>query len=68
MSRHDLGELREDSPILIPPTEHRHASFTAEKLNLHARTNIDVIAKFLPAEFEAKQESQCVRIEVRASK
>jgi RNA 3'-terminal phosphate cyclase len=43
-------------------------SFTAEKLNRHARTNIDVIAKFLRAEFEAKQENECVRIEVRASK
>src|SRR6266481_6919383 len=26
-------------------------SFTAEKLNLHARTNIDVITKFLPVKF-----------------
>jgi RNA 3'-terminal phosphate cyclase (ATP) len=53
---------------LLPLALAGGGSFTAEKLNLHARTNIDVIAKFLPAEFEVKQENEGVRIEVRVSK
>ena len=62
-----VGEHLADQ-LLLPLALAGGGSFTAEKLNLHARTNIDVIAKFLPAEFEAKQENECVRIEVRASK
>jgi RNA 3'-terminal phosphate cyclase (ATP) len=62
-----VGEHLADQ-LLLPLALAGGGSFTAEKLNLHARTNIDVIAKFLPAEFEANQENKCVRIEVRASK
>ena len=62
-----VGEHLADQ-LLLPLALAGGGSFTAEKLNSHARTNIDVIAKFLPAEFEAKQENQSVRIEVRASK
>jgi RNA 3'-terminal phosphate cyclase (ATP) len=62
-----VGEHLADQ-LLLPLALAGGGSFTAEKLNLHARTNIDVIAKFLPTEFEAKQESEGVRIEVRASK
>ena len=62
-----VGEHLADQ-LLLPLALAGGGSFTAEKLNLHARTNIDVIAKFLPAEFEAKQENECVRVEVRAGK
>jgi RNA 3'-terminal phosphate cyclase (ATP) len=62
-----VGEHLADQ-LLLPLALAGGGSFTAEKLNRHARTNIDVIAKFLRAEFEAKQENECVRIEVRASK
>jgi RNA 3'-terminal phosphate cyclase (ATP) len=62
-----VGEHLADQ-LLLPLALAGGGSFTAEKLNLHARTNIDVIAEFLPIEFEAKQESEGVRIEVRASK
>jgi RNA 3'-terminal phosphate cyclase len=54
--------------LLLPLALAGGGSFTAEKLNLHARTNIDVIANFLSAEFEVKQENEGVRIEVRMSK
>jgi len=62
-----VGEHLADQ-LLLPLALAGSGSFTAEKLNLHARTNIDVIAKFLPAEFEVKQENEGVRIEVRVSK
>ena len=62
-----VGEHLADQ-LLLPIALAGGGAFTAEKLNLHARTNIQVIAKFLPAEFTAKQESESVRIEVRVSK
>ena len=62
-----VGEHLADQ-LLLPFALAGGGSFTTEKLNLHARTNIDVIGKFLPAEFEAEQESESVRIEVQASK
>jgi RNA 3'-terminal phosphate cyclase (ATP) len=62
-----VGEHLADQ-LLLPLALAGGGSFTAEKLNLHARTNIDVIAKFLPAEFEVKRENEGVRIEVRVSK
>jgi hypothetical protein len=42
--------------LLLPFALAGGGSFTAEKLNLHARTNIDVIAKFLPVEFRVTQD------------
>jgi RNA 3'-terminal phosphate cyclase len=32
------------------------------KLNLHARTNIDVIARFLPVRFETREEQGLTRV------
>jgi RNA 3'-terminal phosphate cyclase (ATP) len=53
--------------LLLPFALAGSGSFTAEKLNLHARTNIEVITKFLRVVFEATQEGESVRVEVRAS-
>jgi RNA 3'-terminal phosphate cyclase len=39
-------------------------SFTAEKINMHARTNMAVIAKFLPVRFETREEDWLTRAEV----
>jgi RNA 3'-terminal phosphate cyclase (ATP) len=41
--------------LLLPMALSGGGSFTAIKLNLHARTNMDVIAKFLPVHFETTE-------------
>ena len=38
--------------------------FPAVKLNLHARTNMDVIARFLPVRFETTEASRPTKVEV----
>lgn len=38
--------------LLLPMALAGAGSFTAQKLNLHACTNMDVITKFLPVRFE----------------
>jgi RNA 3'-terminal phosphate cyclase (ATP) len=60
-----VGEHLADQ-LLLPFALAGGGSFTAEKLNLHARTNIDVITKFLPAKFEATQAGESSRLEVRS--
>jgi RNA 3'-terminal phosphate cyclase (ATP) len=52
--------------LLLPFGLAGGGSFTAEKLNLHARTNMDVISKFLPSEFVVAPDGEHVRVEVRA--
>ena len=40
-------------------------SFTALKMNLRARTNLEVITKFLPVRFQMTEEDTFTRVEVR---
>jgi RNA 3'-terminal phosphate cyclase (ATP) len=54
--------------LLLPFGLAGGGSFTAEKLNLHARTNIDVISKFLPVEFLVTQNGARACVDVQASK
>jgi hypothetical protein len=54
----------------IPDSESddRHAgggAFTAEKLNLHSRTNMEIIRCFLPVDFVTTQEDHLARVEVK---
>jgi RNA 3'-terminal phosphate cyclase (ATP) len=51
--------------LLLPFALAGSGAFTALKLNRHARTNMEVIASFLPVEFETAQEIGCVRVEVK---
>jgi RNA 3'-terminal phosphate cyclase len=39
-------------------------TFTAEKLNLHSRTNMDIIRCFLPVDFVTSQERVLTKIEI----
>ena len=39
-------------------------SFTAQKLNMHARTNMGVISRFLPVRFETREEGGLTRVSV----
>ncbi len=48
--------------LLLPMALAGAGSFTALKLNLHARTNMDVIQKFLPVEFSVVEHEGWVRI------
>lgn len=50
--------------LLLPMAIAGAGSFTAVKLNLHARTNMEVIARFLPVRFRTDVESGCVRVQI----
>jgi RNA 3'-terminal phosphate cyclase (ATP) len=51
VSRAAVGEHLTDQ-LLLPLALAGSGSFTATKISRHARTNLDVIAKFLPVHFE----------------
>ena len=53
--------------LLLPFALAGGGSFTAEKLNSHARTNMDVITRFLPVEFRSSQEGSATRVRVSAA-
>ena len=65
-SRAAAGEHLTDR-LLLPMALAGAGSFTAEKINLHARTNMAVIAEFLPVRFETSEEDGFARIEVAAA-
>lgn len=48
--------------LLLPMTLAGSGSFTALKLNMHARTNMEVIAAFLTSKFTVEQHDGCVRV------
>jgi RNA 3'-terminal phosphate cyclase (ATP) len=56
-----VGEHLADQ-LLLPMALAGGGSFTAVNLNLHARTNMGVIAKFLPVRFESQQEDRLIRV------
>lgn len=63
-SKAAAGEHLTDQ-LLLPLALAGEGSFTALKMNLHARTNLEVIAKFLPVRFEMTEEDTFTRVEVR---
>jgi RNA 3'-terminal phosphate cyclase (ATP) len=50
--------------LLLPLALAGAGSFTAAKINAHARTNMAVIAEFLPVQFETHQENAFTRVVV----
>jgi RNA 3'-terminal phosphate cyclase (ATP) len=50
--------------LLLPLALAGTGEFTATKLSLHARTNIEVISRFLPVHFAEEKSEECVRVEV----
>jgi RNA 3'-terminal phosphate cyclase len=42
-------------------------SFTAPKINMHARTNMAVISAFLPIRFETREEEGVTRVDGAAN-
>jgi RNA 3'-terminal phosphate cyclase (ATP) len=63
VSRAAAGEHLTDQ-LLVPLALAGKGSFTAQKINLHARTNMKVISEFLPVRFETRKEEGFTRIEV----
>src|SRR5204863_7403987 len=63
VSRAAAGEHLTDQ-LLLPLALAGAGSFTAEKLNLHARTNMKVIEQFLPVRFDTRQEEGFTHVEV----
>ncbi|HXN50088.1 MAG TPA: RNA 3'-terminal phosphate cyclase [Bryobacteraceae bacterium] len=66
VSRAAAGEHLTDQ-LLLPLGLAGAGSFTAEKINMHARTNMAVISEFLPMRFETSQEDHFTRVSVANS-
>jgi RNA 3'-terminal phosphate cyclase (ATP) len=54
VSRAAVGEHLTDQ-LLLPLALAGSGSFTAQKINMHARTNMTVISEFLPVRFETRE-------------
>ena len=65
VSRAAAGEHLTDQ-LLLPMALSGGGSFTTLKMNLHARTNMEVIAKFLPVRFETTEMGEFVQCSVLA--
>jgi len=61
VSRAAAGEHLTDQ-LLLPIALAGAGSFTAEKINMHARTNMTVISQFLPVRFETREEDGFTRV------
>ncbi|HEY3835410.1 MAG TPA: RNA 3'-terminal phosphate cyclase [Bryobacteraceae bacterium] len=62
-SRAAAGEHLTDQ-LLLPLALAGQGSFTARKINMHARTNMAVISQFLPVQFEVRQDDNFCRVMV----
>jgi RNA 3'-terminal phosphate cyclase (ATP) len=62
-SRAAAGEHLTDQ-LLLPLALAGAGSFTAEKINMHARTNMAVISEFLPVRFDVQREADFTRVRV----
>jgi len=63
VSRAAVGEHLTDQ-ILLPLALAGKGSFTAQKINMHARTNMAVISEFLPVRFDLCEEQGLVTVNV----
>jgi RNA 3'-terminal phosphate cyclase (ATP) len=63
VSRAAAGEHLTDQ-ILLPLALAGKGSFTAQKINMHARTNMAVISEFVPVRFDLREEEGFVRVDV----
>ena len=61
VSKAAAGEHLTDQ-LLLPLALAGAGSFTAEKINMHARTNMAVIKEFLPVRFELQPETDFTRV------
>ena len=61
-----VGEHLADQ-LLLPLALAGGGTFTAEKLNLHARTNMEIIRLFLPVAFVSSEEGPLVRVRIEST-
>ena len=54
--------------LLLPLALAGRGSFSAVNLNMHAKTNMDVIRQFLPVQFELAQEEGFSRVRVHQAR
>lgn len=52
--------------LLLPFALAGGGAFTAEKLNLHSRTNVEIIRCFLPVDFVTTEEGSFTTVEIRS--
>jgi RNA 3'-terminal phosphate cyclase (ATP) len=64
VSRAIAGEHLTDQ-LMLPFALAGGGSFTATKISRHAKTNQDVISKFLPVRFEMEESRECCVVRVR---
>ena len=64
VSRAIAGEHLTDQ-LMLPFALAGGGSFTATKISRHAKTNQDVISKFLPVRFEVEESRECCVVRVR---
>jgi RNA 3'-terminal phosphate cyclase (ATP) len=64
VSKAAVGEHLTDQ-LLLPMALAGAGSFTALKLNPHANTNMEVIAKFLPVRFNTRESEGFTTVEVK---
>jgi RNA 3'-terminal phosphate cyclase (ATP) len=62
-SRAVAGEHLTDQ-LLLPLALAEAGSFTAQKINMHARTNVGVISEFLPVRFKLREKEGLVGVHV----
>jgi RNA 3'-terminal phosphate cyclase (ATP) len=63
VSRAAVGEHLTDQ-ILLPLALAGNGSFTAQKINMHARTNMAVISEFLPVRFDLREEEGLTSVDL----
>ena len=51
--------------LLLPFALAGGGSFTATKLSQHSRTNMEVIAQFIPVDFAVEEKDRCIQIEIK---
>ena len=67
MSSAVVGEYLTDQ-LMLPLALAGGGSFTAVRLSQHARTNQDVISKFLPVRFEVEETKDCSLVSLKNSR
>ncbi len=66
-SRAVAGEHLTDQ-LLLPLALAGAGSFTAQKINMHARTNMEVVCKFLPVRFETQEKDGYKRVNLSSGR
>ena len=67
VSRAVAGEHLTDQ-LLLPLALAGAGSFTGQKINMHAKTNMEVVSEFLPVRFETQEEDGFTRVNLSSKR